>query len=69
MGLQKNVGILKAKNDQVTDNLKKLIIEEQKTRELANGCLQLLKLMPGYDKALKQLTEISEEQNTPLKKV
>lgn len=69
MGLQKNVGILKAKNDQVTDNLKKLIIEEQKTRELAIGCLELLKLMPGYDKALKQLTEISEEQNTPLKKV
>tara|TARA_R110000744_G_scaffold16434_4_gene45257 strand:+ start:3834 stop:4043 length:210 start_codon:yes stop_codon:yes gene_type:complete len=69
MGLQKNVGILKAKNDQVTDNLKKLILEEQKTRELVIGCLELLKLMPGYDEALKQMTERSEEQNTPLKKV
>lgn len=69
MGLQKNVGILKAKNDQVTDNLKKLILEEQKTRELVIGCLELLKLMPGYDEALKQMRERSEEQNTPLKKV
>lgn len=69
MGLQKNVGLLKAKNEQVTENLKKLILEEKKTRELAIGCLELLKLMPGYDKALKQLTKASEEQNTPLKKV
>ena len=67
MGLQKNVGLLKAKNDQVTENLKKLILEEQKTRELAIGCLELLKLMPGYDEALKQMTTRSEEQNTPLK--
>lgn len=62
MGVQKNIGLLKAKNEQVTENLKKLIIEEQKTRELAIGCLELLKLMPGYEKALKQLTEKSEEQ-------
>tara|TARA_R110000803_G_scaffold31913_1_gene70683 strand:+ start:293 stop:493 length:201 start_codon:yes stop_codon:yes gene_type:complete len=61
MGLQKNVGLLKAKNDQVTENLKMLIIEEQKTRELAIGCLELLKLMPGYNKALKQLTKTSED--------
>jgi type II secretory pathway predicted ATPase ExeA len=69
MGLQKNVGLLKAKNEQVTENLKKLILEEKKTRELVIGCLELLKLMPGYDEALKQLTKVSEEQNTPLKKV
>jgi len=69
MGLQKNVGLLKAKNEQVTENLKKLILEEKKTRELVIGCLELLKLMPGYDEALKQLTQVSEEQNTPLKKV
>jgi len=61
MGLQKNVGILKAKNDQVTENLQKLILEEKKTRELVIGCLELLKLMPGYDKALKQLTENNED--------
>jgi len=61
MGVQKNVGLLKAKNEQVTENLKMLIIEEQKTRELAIGCLELLKLMPGYDKALKQLTKNADD--------
>jgi hypothetical protein len=61
MGVQKNIGLLKSKNDQVTENLKMLIIEEQKTRELVVGCLELLKLMPGYDKALEQLTERNED--------
>jgi hypothetical protein len=55
MGVQKNVGLLKAKNEQLTENLKLLIKEEQQTRELAIGCLELLKLMPGYEKALEQL--------------
>jgi len=55
MGVQKNIGLLKAKNEQLTENLKLLIKEEQQTRELAIGCLELLKLMPGYEKALKQL--------------
>lgn len=55
MGVQKNVGLLKAKNEQLTENLKLLIKEEQQTRELAVGCLELLKLMPGYEKALEQL--------------
>ena len=61
MGVQKNVGLLKVKNEQVTENLKMLIIEEQKTRELVVGCLELLKLMPGYDKALKQLTKNADD--------
>ena len=55
MGVQKNVGLLKAKNEQLTENLKLLIKEEQQTRELAIGCLELLKLMPGYEKALEEL--------------
>ncbi len=55
MGVQKNVGLLKAKNEQLTENLKLLIKEEQQTRELAIGCLELLKLMPGYEKALEKL--------------
>ena len=46
MGVQKNVGLLKAKNEQVTENLKMLIIEEQKTRELAIGCLELPSEVP-----------------------
>ena len=55
MGVQKNIGLLKAKNEQLTENLKKLILEEQKTRELVIGTLEILKLMPDYDEALKQL--------------
>jgi len=55
MGVQKNIGLLKAKNEQLTENLKLLIKEEQQTRELAVGCLELLKLMPGYEKALEKL--------------
>ena len=57
MGVQKNIGLLKAKNEQLTENLKKLILEEQKTRELVIGTLEILKLMPDYDKALRQLEE------------
>jgi hypothetical protein len=63
MGVQKNIGLLKSKNDQLTENLKKIILEEQKTRELAIGCLELLKLMPGYEEALKQLTEKTEDEH------
>ena len=55
MGVQKNIGLLKAKNEQLTENLKKLILEEQKTRELVIGTLEILKLMPDYDEALRQL--------------
>ena len=55
MGMQKNIVLLKTKNEQVTENLKLLILEEHKTRELVLGCLEILKLMPEYDKALKQL--------------
>lgn len=62
MGVQKNVGLLKAKNEQLTENLKMLIMEEQKTRELAIGCLELLKLMPGYSKAFKTLKKNNEAE-------
>tara|TARA_R110002167_G_scaffold1992_1_gene9895 strand:+ start:8720 stop:8935 length:216 start_codon:yes stop_codon:yes gene_type:complete len=55
MGVQKNIGLLKSKNEQVTENLKLLILEEKRTRELVIGCLEILKLMPDYDNALKQL--------------
>tara|TARA_R110000765_G_scaffold324889_1_gene416397 strand:+ start:354 stop:569 length:216 start_codon:yes stop_codon:yes gene_type:complete len=55
MGVQKNIGLLKSKNEQVTENLKLLILEEKKTRELVIGCLEILKLMPDYEEALKQL--------------
>lgn len=61
MGVQKNIGLLKAKNEQLTENLKLLIKEEQQTRELAIGCLELLKLMPGYEKALEQLQKNNKD--------
>jgi|TARA_R110000787_G_scaffold29544_2_gene80007 peptidyl-tRNA hydrolase len=63
MGVQKNIALLKIKNDAVTDNLKKLILEEQKTRELAVGSLEVLKLMPGYSEAIEKLEERSKEKD------
>ena len=39
MGVQKNIASLKVNTEEITDNLKKLILEEQKTRELAVGTL------------------------------
>tara|TARA_R110000764_G_scaffold64691_1_gene135988 strand:+ start:24 stop:248 length:225 start_codon:yes stop_codon:yes gene_type:complete len=62
MGVQKNIGILKAKNEQVVENLKAVIRDECQTRELAVGTLELLKLMPGYDEALEMLRKKSEQK-------
>ena len=42
MGVQKNIAALKANTESITENLKKLILEEQQTRELALGTLNLL---------------------------
>tara|TARA_R100001530_G_scaffold34531_1_gene27012 strand:- start:9067 stop:9267 length:201 start_codon:yes stop_codon:yes gene_type:complete len=57
MGVQKNIGRLKAQNQVLLENLKKLIIQENDTRELAIGTLEILKLLPGYEEAIKQLKE------------
>jgi hypothetical protein len=57
MGVQKNIGILKAKVEALTTNLQKLIMEEKQTRDLVLGALQILKEMPGHEDALKSLTE------------
>tara|TARA_R110000744_G_scaffold54808_1_gene116199 strand:- start:518 stop:742 length:225 start_codon:yes stop_codon:yes gene_type:complete len=62
MGVQKNIGLLKAKNEEVVENLKAVIRDEHQTRELAVGTLELLKLMPGYDEALEILRKKSEEK-------
>ena len=61
MGVQKNIAALKANTESLTENLKKLILEEQQTRELALGTLKLLKLMPGYEEALDKLKESVDE--------
>tara|TARA_R110002153_G_scaffold62659_2_gene168527 strand:+ start:499 stop:693 length:195 start_codon:yes stop_codon:yes gene_type:complete len=61
MGVQKNISLLKSRNQDVTENLKKLILEEKQTRELAIGTLELLKLMPGYEEALATLQERAKD--------
>jgi len=55
MGVQKNIALLKTKNELVTENLQKLILEEKQTRDMVIGALQLIKLMPGYEEALEKL--------------
>ena len=61
MGVQKNISSLKVNTEALTENLKKLILEEQQTRELAVGTLNLLKLMPGYEEALAEMKKSVEE--------
>jgi|TARA_R110000772_G_scaffold132421_1_gene240958 hypothetical protein len=61
MGVQKNISLLKSRSEDVTENLKKLILEEKQTRELAIGTLELLKLMPGYEEALATLQERAKD--------
>ena len=64
MGVQKNISLLKSRSQDITDNLKKLILEEKQTRELAIGTLELVKLLPGYDKALEELKERDGRQDS-----
>ena len=63
MGVQKNIAILKTKVEVLTTNLQTLILEEKKTRDMVLGCLQILKEMPGHDKALKKLKEQFKEED------
>jgi len=64
MGVRKNISLLKSRSEDVTENLKKLILEEKQTRELAIGTLELVKLLPGYDKALEELKERDGRQDS-----
>ena len=61
MGVQKNIASLKVNTEALTENLKKLILEEQQTRELAVGTLNLIKLMAGYEEALAGMKKSAEE--------
>ena len=63
MGVKKNIALLKAKADALTTNLQKLILEEKQTRDMVLGCLQILKEMPGHEKALKKLKEQFKEED------
>ena len=61
MGVQKNIGLLKAKVDALTTNLQTLILEEKQTRDMVLGALQILKHMPGHEKALEEMKKLYEE--------
>ena len=61
MGVQKNVGLLKAKVDALTTNLQTLILEEKQTRDMVLGALQILKHMPGHEEALTEMKKLYEE--------
>ena len=63
MGVQKNIGILKAKVENLTENLQKLIMEEKHPRDMVLGVLQILKEMPGHDKAIKKIKEQFKEKD------
>ena len=57
MGVQKNIAKLKVKVDLITQNLQRLILEEQQTRKLLINVAEILKVMPGYKKALDKVEE------------
>jgi len=46
---------MKNKVEAITRVMQKLITELQFTREVAVGCLETIKKMPGYNEALEEL--------------
>ena len=61
MGVQKNIGILKAKVEALTTNLQTLILEEKQTRDMVLGVLQIIKHMPGHEEALEEIKKLYPE--------
>ena len=57
MGVQKNIAKLNHKVEIITQNLQRLILEEQQTRKLLIEVAEIIKLMPGYKKALDKVEE------------
>jgi hypothetical protein len=60
---------MKNKVDAITRVLQQLIYEQDNMRTLSVGMMETIKLMPGYDEAIKQVTdkvkEQEEKQNAP----
>lgn len=52
---------MKNKLDAVINVLQQIIAEQQHITTLAAGTLEAVKLMPGYDDAIKSLTERAKE--------
>ena len=52
---------MKNKLDAIIRVLQNVMDEQQHLTSLSVGTLQAIKLMPGYDEAIKQLTEKAKE--------
>jgi len=63
MGVKKNIEKLNIKVEEITVNLKKLINEEKHTRDMVLGALQILKHMPGHQKAVEEISKQFKKQN------
>ncbi len=55
---------MKNKLDAIVRVLQTVMDEQQHLTSLSVGTLQAIKLMPGYDEAIKQLTEKAKENLT-----
>jgi hypothetical protein len=53
---------MKNKLDAIVRVLQTVMDEQQHLTSLSVGTLQAIKLMPGYDEAIKQLTEKAQEK-------
>ena len=53
---------MKNKVEALTRVLQQLIYEQDNLRTLSIGMMETIKLMPGYDDAIKQITERTKEQ-------
>jgi hypothetical protein len=59
---------MKNKVDAITRVLQQLIYEQDNMRTLSIGMMETIKLMPGYDEAIRQVTEKvveQEKENAP----
>ena len=53
---------MKNKVEAITRVLQQLIYEQDNLRTLSIGMMETIKLMPGYDDAIKQIIEKTKEQ-------
>jgi predicted butyrate kinase (DUF1464 family) len=54
---------MKNKVDAITRVLQQLIYEQDNLRTLSVGTLEAVKLLPGYDVAIKEMTEKAKAQS------
>jgi hypothetical protein len=54
---------MKNKIDAITRVMQQLIYEQDNLRTLSVGTLEAVKLLPGYDEAIKEMTEKAKAQS------